>query len=234
MGAAASRGVASKAVAKHSAPISRGPFRARHIRSSGQAAWPCAVHSPANGPKSYRVQASSQHQLRQTKSTEERQRGDGTEKCDQEAGSCVARVVAVDAVCLLSAKQQRPRNGGQRQPNQDQAKTWCADPAAFSPRCNGSRERSASKHWTCTREGSTHAGGGPAWMAKTIAMATPTEAGSACMPKAWSGRIRQVMPPPAKQQKRHPKVAPYLVFWWAVQGSNLRPLPCEGSALPLS
>jgi hypothetical protein len=22
--------------------------------------------------------------------------------------------------------------------------------------------------------------------------------------------------------------------WWAVQGSNLRPLPCEGSALPLS
>jgi hypothetical protein len=24
------------------------------------------------------------------------------------------------------------------------------------------------------------------------------------------------------------------VVWWAVQGSNLRPLPCEGSALPLS
>ena len=24
------------------------------------------------------------------------------------------------------------------------------------------------------------------------------------------------------------------LFWWAVQGSNLRPLPCEGSALPLS
>jgi hypothetical protein len=24
------------------------------------------------------------------------------------------------------------------------------------------------------------------------------------------------------------------IFWWAVQGSNLRPLPCEGSALPLS
>jgi hypothetical protein len=23
-------------------------------------------------------------------------------------------------------------------------------------------------------------------------------------------------------------------FWWAVQGSNLRPLPCEGNALPLS
>jgi hypothetical protein len=23
-------------------------------------------------------------------------------------------------------------------------------------------------------------------------------------------------------------------LWWAVQGSNLRPLPCEGSALPLS
>jgi hypothetical protein len=22
--------------------------------------------------------------------------------------------------------------------------------------------------------------------------------------------------------------------WWAMQGSNLRPLPCEGSALPLS
>ena len=22
--------------------------------------------------------------------------------------------------------------------------------------------------------------------------------------------------------------------WWAVQGSNLRPLPCEGNALPLS
>ena len=22
--------------------------------------------------------------------------------------------------------------------------------------------------------------------------------------------------------------------WWALQGSNLRPLPCEGSALPLS
>ena len=23
-------------------------------------------------------------------------------------------------------------------------------------------------------------------------------------------------------------------FWWAQQGSNLRPLPCEGNALPLS
>jgi hypothetical protein len=23
-------------------------------------------------------------------------------------------------------------------------------------------------------------------------------------------------------------------IWWAVQGSNLRPLPCEGNALPLS
>jgi len=22
--------------------------------------------------------------------------------------------------------------------------------------------------------------------------------------------------------------------WWAMQGLNLRPLPCEGSALPLS
>jgi hypothetical protein len=40
------------------------------------------------------------------------------------------------------------------------------------------------------------------------------------------------------QSKRRPK-APQVfdstnVFWWAVQGSNLRPLPCEGSALPLS
>ena len=26
----------------------------------------------------------------------------------------------------------------------------------------------------------------------------------------------------------------YCFYWWAVQGSNLRPLPCEGSALPLS
>lgn len=26
----------------------------------------------------------------------------------------------------------------------------------------------------------------------------------------------------------------YLISWWAVQGSNLRPLPCEGNALPLS
>ena len=26
----------------------------------------------------------------------------------------------------------------------------------------------------------------------------------------------------------------YVCFWWAVQGSNLRPLPCEGNALPLS
>ena len=25
-----------------------------------------------------------------------------------------------------------------------------------------------------------------------------------------------------------------LSAWWAMQGSNLRPLPCEGSALPLS
>jgi hypothetical protein len=25
-----------------------------------------------------------------------------------------------------------------------------------------------------------------------------------------------------------------LMIWWAVQGSNLRPLPCEGNALPLS
>ena len=24
------------------------------------------------------------------------------------------------------------------------------------------------------------------------------------------------------------------LIWWAVQGSNLRPLPCEGNALPLS
>jgi hypothetical protein len=24
------------------------------------------------------------------------------------------------------------------------------------------------------------------------------------------------------------------LMWWAVQGSNLRPLPCEGNALPLS
>jgi hypothetical protein len=24
------------------------------------------------------------------------------------------------------------------------------------------------------------------------------------------------------------------ILWWAVQGLNLRPLPCEGSALPLS
>ena len=24
------------------------------------------------------------------------------------------------------------------------------------------------------------------------------------------------------------------VSWWALQDSNLRPLPCEGSALPLS
>ncbi len=26
----------------------------------------------------------------------------------------------------------------------------------------------------------------------------------------------------------------YVIVWWAVQGSNLRPLPCEGNALPLS
>ncbi len=25
-----------------------------------------------------------------------------------------------------------------------------------------------------------------------------------------------------------------IVIWWAVEGSNFRPLPCEGSALPLS
>ena len=25
-----------------------------------------------------------------------------------------------------------------------------------------------------------------------------------------------------------------LLFWWAMLGSNQRPLPCEGSALPLS
>ena len=24
------------------------------------------------------------------------------------------------------------------------------------------------------------------------------------------------------------------ISWWALQDSNLRPLPCEGSALPLS
>jgi hypothetical protein len=37
---------------------------------------------------------------------------------------------------------------------------------------------------------------------------------------------------------RHPKVAQvfdlYGEFWWVMQGLNLRPLPCEGSALPLS
>jgi hypothetical protein len=26
----------------------------------------------------------------------------------------------------------------------------------------------------------------------------------------------------------------HAICWWAAQGSNLRPLPCEGSALPLS
>lgn len=37
------------------------------------------------------------------------------------------------------------------------------------------------------------------------------------------------------QTKTPPKVAFRLIQkWWAVQGSNLRPLPCEGNALPLS
>jgi hypothetical protein len=39
-----------------------------------------------------------------------------------------------------------------------------------------------------------------------------------------------------KRQEKNPasqRLAGFLA-WWAVQGSNLRPLPCEGSALPLS
>lgn len=37
------------------------------------------------------------------------------------------------------------------------------------------------------------------------------------------------------QQKSRPKGRLlHVAVWWAVQGSNLRPLPCEGNALPLS
>jgi hypothetical protein len=38
-----------------------------------------------------------------------------------------------------------------------------------------------------------------------------------------------------KQTKKPPFPEAFLTeSWWAVQGSNLRPLPCEGNALPLS
>ncbi len=40
------------------------------------------------------------------------------------------------------------------------------------------------------------------------------------------------MRPTAKKKPRQLTLTG--LFWWAVQGSNLRPLPCEGSALPLS
>jgi hypothetical protein len=37
-----------------------------------------------------------------------------------------------------------------------------------------------------------------------------------------------------QRTRKRPRRAAPLYLWWAVQGSNLRPLPCEGSALPLS
>ena len=39
-------------------------------------------------------------------------------------------------------------------------------------------------------------------------------------------------PPTTKKATR--KGGLFDTTWWAVQGSNLRPLPCEGNALPLS
>ncbi len=42
-------------------------------------------------------------------------------------------------------------------------------------------------------------------------------------------------PTSGEDEKKAPSIAAEgFISWWAVQGSNLRPLPCEGSALPLS
>ena len=52
------------------------------------------------------------------------------------------------------------------------------------------------------------------------------------MPKreAWvtNDRLR------SEAQRERESSPPTGFLWWALQGSNLRPLPCEGSALPLS
>ena len=41
---------------------------------------------------------------------------------------------------------------------------------------------------------------------------------------------------PCLQIEKRPdhQIRPFGFSWWAQQGLNLRPLPCEGSALPLS
>jgi hypothetical protein len=33
---------------------------------------------------------------------------------------------------------------------------------------------------------------------------------------------------------RYPQSADLRILWWALEDLNLRPLPCQGSALPLS
>src|SRR6266849_8093941 len=47
----------------------------------------------------------------------------------------------------------------------------------------------------------------------------------------WHGRIRLAQDGPALSPESYAILAAWL---WALQDSNLRPLPCEGSALPLS
>ncbi len=46
-----------------------------------------------------------------------------------------------------------------------------------------------------------------------------------------SPTVARPAPSPAVQPVIEPVVEP-VVQWWAVQGLNLRPLPCEESALP--
>ena len=41
-------------------------------------------------------------------------------------------------------------------------------------------------------------------------------------------------PSPRPRKKARLKPCPFHPIWWALKGSNLRPLPCRGSALPLS
>ncbi|ALN80375.1 hypothetical protein LA76x_2241 [Lysobacter antibioticus] len=52
--------------------------------------------------------------------------------------------------------------------------------------------------------------------------------------RSWAGRRAQAMAATVLRKRKKPACAGLSWNWWAVQGSNLRPSPCEGDALPLS
>jgi hypothetical protein len=62
----------------------------------------------------------------------------------------------------------------------------------------------------------------PTWVLETAKTRMETEFRSA------KPRIYRAIPDTGKSHQSG------ATGWWAMQGSNLRPLPCEGSALPLS